>query len=122
MAWNVSNYDFLLNPKTAVGWSVRSERLDFWDENYHWVSWLYDSDERNFLNSGCVDYERREYGLADSSHAERQYCRHLHLGHFQHFVQRLYGQYVSVKSCFGGWVFLSAVSDFYDSNFAWSVR
>jgi hypothetical protein len=121
MAWNVSNYDFLLNPETAVDWSVRSELHDFGDENYYWVGWLYDSDERNFHDSLFIDYGCFVYGLADSSHAERQYCRHLHLGHFQHFVQRLYRQHLSVESCFGGWVFLSDVSDFYDSNFARSV-
>jgi len=121
MAWNVSNYDFLLNPATTVGWSVSPERHDFGDEKQNRVGWIHDSDERNFHDSLSIDYGCFVYGLADSSHAERQHRCHLHLGHFQHFVQRLFGQYVSVKSRFGVWVFLSDVSDFYDSTLARSV-
>jgi hypothetical protein len=55
MDWNVSNYDFLLNSETAVDWSVRSERHHFGNNDQNDLGWLYDSDERNFPDSGCVN-------------------------------------------------------------------
>jgi len=121
VAWNVSNYDFLLNSKTTVGWSVYPDRHDFGDENQNDLFWLYDSDERNLPDSGVGDHGCALYRLADSSHAERQRRCHLLRNHGEHFFQQLYGQYASGKFPYGGWVFLSDVSDFYDSTLARSV-
>ena len=56
MAWNVSDYDFLLGSETTVDWSVRPERHPLGNESQNDLRWMYDSDERKFHNSGCVDY------------------------------------------------------------------
>ena len=121
MAWNVSDYDFLLGSETAVDWSVRSERHRFGNENQNDLGWVYDSDERKFHDSGCVNYECVRYWQTNSSHTEWQRRCHLHLVHGEHFVQRLYGQYVSVSLYDCGWVFVLDLPDFDHNALARSV-